>query len=51
MDHLDRRLLRQYYHGGGPVVLSGKQWTEGQQRVALDRGEHKFMLAHVPFLR
>ena len=50
VDHPDRRLLRQYCHRGGPVVLSGKKWTEGQRRAALERGTHKLTLEHVPFL-
>ena len=48
VNQLSRCLLRQYWHRGDPVVLSGQRWTEGQWRVALDRGPHKYTMDHFP---
>ena len=35
---------------GGPVDFLGQRWTEGQGRVALERGPHQSTMAHFPFL-
>ena len=48
--HPARRLLRQYTFRWAPVVLAGKEWTEDQRLVVLQRGPHKSALEQTPFL-
>ena len=47
-DHPTCCLLLQFQHRGGDVVLLGEKLTEGQRRVALDRGPYQLTLARVP---
>ena len=51
MEHLTRRLLRQYKHRGAPVVLMTGGWTEEELLAALKQGPHKSATEHAPFLR
>ena len=50
VEHLERRLLRQYKHRGAPVMMMTGEWMEGECLAALKRGLQKSSTEHAPFL-
>ena len=47
----ERHLLRQYKNRGAPVVLTTREWPEGERLAALKRGPHQSATEHAPFIR